>query len=98
MREMAARMAKIAKEQKGLDIQYAEAFRRIKLHIPPTPKDEAPNEIARVIPDFPNERLRDGSCLIHCCFGARHFFSEGVDALGPSTPSLRGDMGHPEFF
>lgn len=46
MHEMAARMAKIAKEQKGQDIQYAEAFRRIKLHIPPTPKDEAPTEIA----------------------------------------------------
>ncbi|MBA2392925.1 MAG: PIG-L family deacetylase [Ktedonobacteraceae bacterium] len=41
MREMAARTAKTAKEQKGLDIQYAEAFRRVKLYIPPSPKDEA---------------------------------------------------------
>ena len=44
--EMASRMAKIANEKKGSEIQYAEAFRRIKLHVPPTPKDEAPTEIA----------------------------------------------------
>jgi LmbE family N-acetylglucosaminyl deacetylase len=44
--ERAAAVAKEAKEKKGLDMQYAEAFRRIKLHIPPEPKEEAPTEIA----------------------------------------------------
>ncbi len=46
IREMAGRTAKIAREKKNSDIQYAEAFRRIKLHVPPTPKDEAPTEIS----------------------------------------------------
>jgi LmbE family N-acetylglucosaminyl deacetylase len=45
LRERAAEVAKEAKEKKGLDMQYAEAFRRIKLHVPPTPKDEAPTEV-----------------------------------------------------
>lgn len=44
LRERAAVVAKEAKEKKGLDIQYAEAFRRIKLHIPPEPREEAPEE------------------------------------------------------
>jgi LmbE family N-acetylglucosaminyl deacetylase len=41
MREMSARTAKTAREKKGSDVQYVEAFRRIKLHIP---KDETPTE------------------------------------------------------
>jgi hypothetical protein len=45
VREGGARMAKDAKEKKGLDIEYAEAFRRIKLHVPPDPKEEAPTEV-----------------------------------------------------
>src|SRR5579859_1630337 len=44
LRERAAQVAKEAKEKKGQDIQYAESFRRIKLHIPPEPKEEAPQE------------------------------------------------------
>ncbi|HZR39996.1 MAG TPA: PIG-L deacetylase family protein [Ktedonobacteraceae bacterium] len=44
IRERAAAVAKEAKEKKGLDMKYAEAFRRIKLHIPPEPKEEAPEE------------------------------------------------------
>ena len=42
MRERAAIVAKDAKEKKGLDIQFAEAFRRIKIHVPPAPKTPAP--------------------------------------------------------
>jgi LmbE family N-acetylglucosaminyl deacetylase len=38
MRERAAQVAKEAKEKKGLDMQYAEAFRRVKIHVPPEPK------------------------------------------------------------
>src|SRR5579863_1258455 len=34
LRERAAEVAKEAKEKRGLDMQYAESFRRIKLHIP----------------------------------------------------------------
>jgi hypothetical protein len=34
LRERAAEVAKEAKEKKGLDMQYAESFRRIKLYIP----------------------------------------------------------------
>ena len=34
IRKWCAETAKEAKEKKGLDMQYAEAFRRIKLHIP----------------------------------------------------------------
>ncbi len=45
LRERAAAVAKEAKEKKGLDMQYAEAFRGIKLHVPPDPKDEAPDEV-----------------------------------------------------
>lgn len=37
LHERAAAVAKEAREKKGQDIQYAEAFRRIKLHIPPEP-------------------------------------------------------------
>jgi LmbE family N-acetylglucosaminyl deacetylase len=37
MKEWFARTAKEAKEKKGLDMQYAESFRRIKLYVP---KDE----------------------------------------------------------
>ena len=44
LRERAAHVAKEAKEKKGLDMQYAESFRRMKLHIPPEPKSEAPEE------------------------------------------------------
>ena len=44
IRERAAETAKEAKEKKGLDMQYAEAFRRIKLFVPKKPEleDEAP--------------------------------------------------------
>jgi LmbE family N-acetylglucosaminyl deacetylase len=45
VRERAAIVAKEAKEKKGLDMQYAEAFRRIKLHVPPDAKEEAPTEV-----------------------------------------------------
>lgn len=34
MKERAADVAKRAKEQKGLDMEYAEAFRRLKLYVP----------------------------------------------------------------
>jgi LmbE family N-acetylglucosaminyl deacetylase len=44
-RKRAAELAKEAKEKKGLDMQFAEGFRRIKLHIPPEPKEEAPTEV-----------------------------------------------------
>ena len=37
MKEWFAATTKEAKEKKGLDMQYAEGFRRIKLHVP---KDE----------------------------------------------------------
>jgi LmbE family N-acetylglucosaminyl deacetylase len=40
IRERSAEVAKEAKEKKGLDMQYAEAFRRIKLHIPKQPMGE----------------------------------------------------------
>jgi hypothetical protein len=40
IREHAAEVAK-----QDLDRQYAEAFRRIKLHIPPEAKEEVPTEI-----------------------------------------------------
>lgn len=42
MKERASIVAKEAKEKKGLDMQYAESFRRIKLHIPPQPKTPMP--------------------------------------------------------
>ncbi len=42
LRERAATVAKEAKEKKGLDMQFAESFRRIKLHIPPEPKTPEP--------------------------------------------------------
>jgi LmbE family N-acetylglucosaminyl deacetylase len=45
VRERSADVAKEAKKKQGLDMQYAEAFRRIKLHIPPEPKEEAPTEV-----------------------------------------------------
>jgi LmbE family N-acetylglucosaminyl deacetylase len=45
LRERAAEVAKEAKTKLGLDMQYAEAFRRIKLYIPPEVKEEAPTEI-----------------------------------------------------
>ncbi|MBE3561393.1 MAG: PIG-L family deacetylase [Ktedonobacteraceae bacterium] len=41
VRERAAAVAREAKEKRGLDMQYAEAFRRVKLYIPPA-KQEAP--------------------------------------------------------
>jgi LmbE family N-acetylglucosaminyl deacetylase len=44
IKERSAWIAKEAKEKKGLDIQYAESFRRMKLHVPPEPKSEAPEE------------------------------------------------------
>ena len=49
MREWAAGTAKEAKEKRGLDMQYAEGFRRIKLHVPkkeeqPAKKEEAAEE------------------------------------------------------
>lgn len=40
MRERNAAIAKAAREKKGLDIQHIEAFRRIKLYVPPEPKAE----------------------------------------------------------
>jgi LmbE family N-acetylglucosaminyl deacetylase len=42
LRERAAEVAKEAKEKQGLDIQFAESFRRIKLFVPPVPKEERP--------------------------------------------------------
>lgn len=42
IRERAAEVAKEAKEKKGLDMQYAESFRRIKLFVPPQPKEDVP--------------------------------------------------------
>ncbi|GAC1365612.1 MAG: PIG-L family deacetylase [Ktedonobacteraceae bacterium] len=42
IRERAASVAKEAKEKKGLDMQYAEAFRRVKLHVPPEEKTATP--------------------------------------------------------
>ena len=41
LRERAAEVAKEAKEKKGLDMQYAEAFRRIKMFIPKKPEGES---------------------------------------------------------
>ena len=40
IKERAAETAKEAKEKKGLDMQYAESFRRIKLYIPEEQKAE----------------------------------------------------------
>ncbi len=40
VRQWAAETAKEAKEKKGLEMQYAEAFRRIKLYIPKDKKEE----------------------------------------------------------
>ncbi len=45
IRERAADVAKEAKKKLGLDMQYAESFRRVKLYVPPEPKEEAPTEI-----------------------------------------------------
>ena len=42
IRERAASTAKEAKEKKGLDMQYAESFRRIKLHVPPDTETATP--------------------------------------------------------
>jgi len=39
-RKWCAETAKEAKEKKGLDMQYAEAFRRIKLYVPKEEKDQ----------------------------------------------------------
>jgi LmbE family N-acetylglucosaminyl deacetylase len=39
IREWGAETAKQAKEKKGLDMQYAEAFRRIKLYVPKEEQD-----------------------------------------------------------
>jgi LmbE family N-acetylglucosaminyl deacetylase len=40
LKERLAALAKEAKEKKGMDTDFVEAFRRIKLHIPPEPKSE----------------------------------------------------------
>ena len=40
IRKWCAETAKEAKEKKGLDMQYAEAFRRIKLYVPKEEKDQ----------------------------------------------------------
>jgi LmbE family N-acetylglucosaminyl deacetylase len=40
LKERLATLAKEAREKKGLDTDFVEAFRRIKLHIPPEPKSE----------------------------------------------------------
>ncbi len=42
IRERAASTAKEAKEKKGLDMQYAESFRRVKLHVPPDAQTATP--------------------------------------------------------
>jgi LmbE family N-acetylglucosaminyl deacetylase len=42
LHERAASVAKDAKEKKGLDMQYAESFRRIKLHVPPDSETPTP--------------------------------------------------------
>lgn len=45
IKDRAADIAKEAKEKQGLDMQFAESFRRIKLHVPPAePQEEAPTE------------------------------------------------------
>jgi LmbE family N-acetylglucosaminyl deacetylase len=44
LRDRSAEVAKEAKTKLGLDIQYAEAFRRIKLYIPPEAKAKTPTE------------------------------------------------------
>ncbi len=41
MKEWFARTAQEAREKKGLDMQYAESFRRIKLYVPKDEKKEA---------------------------------------------------------
>ena len=40
LKERTAAMAKEAREKKGVNMQYVETFRRIKLHVPPEPKTE----------------------------------------------------------
>lgn len=40
LKERLATLAKEAREKKGLDTDFVEAFRRIKLHIPPAPKTD----------------------------------------------------------
>ncbi|HEY1353557.1 MAG TPA: PIG-L deacetylase family protein [Ktedonobacteraceae bacterium] len=40
VREWGAETAKEAREKKGLDMQYAEAFRRIKLHVPKAEQEQ----------------------------------------------------------
>ncbi|MBV9690747.1 MAG: PIG-L family deacetylase [Ktedonobacteraceae bacterium] len=47
VRERAAEVAKEAKEKKGLDMQYAESFRRIKFFIPPQ-QEEAKIDVPEV--------------------------------------------------
>jgi len=42
LRERAAATARESNEKKGTQMQYAEAFRRIKLHIPPQQEEEEP--------------------------------------------------------
>ncbi len=44
LRDRAADLAKEAKEKKGLTMQFAEGFRRIKLYVPPRPKAEESEE------------------------------------------------------
>jgi LmbE family N-acetylglucosaminyl deacetylase len=44
VRERSADVAKEAKEKQGHEMQFAEGFRRIKLHIQPEPQEEAPTE------------------------------------------------------
>ena len=43
LRERSAAVAKEAKEKLGLEMEYAESFRRIKLFVPPQPKEDAPD-------------------------------------------------------
>jgi hypothetical protein len=44
IRKWGAEIAKAAKEKKGLEMQYAEAFRRIKLFIPKQEEHELKKE------------------------------------------------------
>ncbi len=46
IREWGTETAKEAKEKKGLEIQYAEAFRRIKLYVPKQEEQELKKEEA----------------------------------------------------
>ncbi|HYX48267.1 MAG TPA: hypothetical protein VE843_00885, partial [Ktedonobacteraceae bacterium] len=47
VRRWGAETAKEAKEKKGLEMEYAEAFRRIKLYVPKEEKQESKQESSK---------------------------------------------------